>query len=246
MSPTSLEDLDRGQQRRLVARSAIRIAASTAVLVALYALLPAAGRSGARAISELVFGLVVFAVILVYQVRSILGAEHPELRAAEALALAVALPALVIVFAFSYLALSRASHANFSEPLDHVGATYFTVTVISTVGFGDTTAKTDLARVLVTIQILLDLVLVAWSCGRSCSPPGSACAADRANAHRPRARIALESQTEDEQASDAPSAGCSCRGAPSVTRRHVPKTATGTVTRATGARHRPSRRRDGR
>jgi voltage-gated potassium channel len=121
-------------------------------------LLPAAGRSGARAISELVFGLVVFAVILVYQVRSILGAEHPELRAAEALA--VALPVLVIVLAFSYLSLSRASHANFSEPLDHVGAIYFTVTVISTVGFGDITAKTDLARVLVTIQILLDLVLV--------------------------------------------------------------------------------------
>jgi putative transposase len=40
------------------------------------------------------------------------------------------------------------------------GEFYFTVTVMSTVGFGDIAAKTDAARVLVTIQILLDLVFL--------------------------------------------------------------------------------------
>jgi subtilase family serine protease len=44
--------------------------------------------------------------------------------------------------------------------MDKVDALYFTVTVFSTVGFGDITAKTDLARTLVTIQMLFNLVVV--------------------------------------------------------------------------------------
>jgi voltage-gated potassium channel len=34
---------------------------------------------------------------------------------------------------------------------------YFTITVIGTVGFGATAAKSDIARVIVSIQIVLDL-----------------------------------------------------------------------------------------
>ncbi len=37
---------------------------------------------------------------------------------------------------------------------------YFTVTVFSTVGFGDITAKTDLARTLVTLQMIFSLVVL--------------------------------------------------------------------------------------
>ena len=42
------------------------------------------------------------------------------------------------------------SASNFSEPLTRTGALYFTVTVFSTVGFGDITAKTEAARLVVT------------------------------------------------------------------------------------------------
>jgi voltage-gated potassium channel len=158
MSPSSFEDLDPKRRRRLVLRSAMRIAGSTVVLMLVYALTPVAGRSGARALLELTVGLLVFAGLLAWHLRRIVRSDHPELRAAEALAVAV--PILIIVFAFTYLSLSRANPANFSQPLDRIGAMYFTVTVVSTVGFGDIVAKTDAARVLVTIQILLDLVLV--------------------------------------------------------------------------------------
>jgi len=41
-----------------------------------------------------------------------------------------------------------------------IDAMYFTVTVFSTVGFGDITAKTDLARSIVTIQMLFNLVVL--------------------------------------------------------------------------------------
>ena len=155
---TSFEDLDRAQQRRVAVRSTIRIVTSTVVLVVLYALLPAASNSSAKTLVQLLIGLAVFLGVLVRQVLSILDAEHPEVRAIETLALAV--PLLIIVFAFTYLSLSHAHASNFSEPLDHVGAVYFTVTVISTVGFGDIVARTDVARILVCVQILLDLGLL--------------------------------------------------------------------------------------
>jgi len=158
MSPTSFDDLPPRQRRRLVARSALRIGATTVLLIVLYAVIPVAGHKGFGAVLGLALGLLVFAAVMARLIRSIIRAEHPELRAAEALAVAV--PVLIIVFAFTYLSVSEANPATFSQPLDRISAVYFTVTVISTVGFGDIVAKTDGARLLVTIQILLDLVLV--------------------------------------------------------------------------------------
>ena len=105
MSPTSLEDLDRRQQQRVVARSAIRILVSAVLLFALYGALPVADRTGLGTLLELFIGLIIFAAVLGWQVLKIMGAEHPELRAAEALAIAV--PVVLIVFAFTYLSLSH-------------------------------------------------------------------------------------------------------------------------------------------
>lgn len=158
MSPTTLDDLDRRERRRLVVRSALRIVITTVLLIALYLLVPDPGHSGTRALVELGVGLVLFAALLGWHVSRILNADHPELRAVEALAVSV--PVLIFVFAYTYLSLYRAGHSSFSEPLDHMGAVYFTVSVLSTVGFGDIVAKTDVGRLLVTIQILLDLVVV--------------------------------------------------------------------------------------
>ena len=153
--PTSFAELDRRQRRRLFARSGGRILLAILLLLGLYAALPAASHTGVRVVLELTAGLLVFIGLLTWQVRSILDADHPEVRAVEALA--VAAPTLIVVFAFTYLSLSHVQQSNFSEPLDHIGAMYFTVTVAVTVGFGDIVAKTDLARLLVTIQMVLDV-----------------------------------------------------------------------------------------
>ncbi len=158
MSPSSLEDLDRRQQRRVVGRSALRILVSIVLLFVLYGALPVADRTGLGTLAELLVGLIIFVGMLGWQVLKIMGAEHPELRAAEALAIAV--PVVLIVFAFTYLSLSRSEPGSFSEPLNHVRAIYFVITVISTVGFGDITPKTDAAMILVSFQIVLDLILL--------------------------------------------------------------------------------------
>ena len=52
-------------------------------------------------------------------------------------------------FSAIYLAISHGNGGNFTEPLDHIRALYLTITVFSTVGFGDITPRTDCARVLV-------------------------------------------------------------------------------------------------
>jgi voltage-gated potassium channel len=158
VSPTSLESLDRREQQRVITRSAIRILVSVVLLFALYGALPAADRTGAGTLLRLFVGLIIFGAVLGWQVLKIMGAEHPELRAAEALAIAV--PIVVIVFAFTYLSMSHVQPGSFSEPLNHVRAVYFVITVISTVGFGDITPKTDSAMIVVSFQIMLDLVLL--------------------------------------------------------------------------------------
>ena len=52
------------------------------------------------------------------------------------------------------------SAGTFSQPMTRTDALYFTVTVFSTVGFGDITAVTEAARVLVTGQMIAGIVIV--------------------------------------------------------------------------------------
>jgi hypothetical protein len=53
---------------------------------------------------------------------------------------------------------AQASAVNFGGRLSHTDGLYFTVTVFSTVGFGDLTAKTETARLVVTGQMIADLI----------------------------------------------------------------------------------------
>lgn len=148
------------ERRRLILRSAFRIVGFTAVLLALYAFVPIpVGRSGALAVLGMAAGLIFFLLATGWQIRNIMRDEHPVLRAIEAVSLA--LPILIFVFAFSYLTLSRAEPASFSEHLDRVDAVYYTTSTLTTVGFGDITADSTGARVLVSIQMLFDLALIA-------------------------------------------------------------------------------------
>jgi Ion channel/Bacterial regulatory proteins, gntR family len=69
-------------------------------------------------------------------------------------------PLFLLLFASSYVVMARMSASNFGERLTHTDGLYFTVTVFSTVGFGDITAKSQAARLVVTGQIIADLVIL--------------------------------------------------------------------------------------
>jgi voltage-gated potassium channel len=147
------------ERRRVLARSGLRILGIVLGMLALYAVVPVPGSSGAAALVGMLVGLVLFVVLVGWQLHTIVRAEHPVLRAVETVSLA--LPLLVIVFAFTYLTISRADPQSFSEHLGRVDAMYFTVSTVSTVGLGDITPVSAGARVIVTFQMLFDLALLA-------------------------------------------------------------------------------------
>ncbi|WP_405526338.1 potassium channel family protein [Streptomyces canus] len=137
-----------------VARS---IGMATGLIVAYY-LLPMDESFDAGTIAGLVLGLLALTALFLWQIRAIARSRYPQLRAVESLAALVTLFALL--FATSYFLLERATPGSFTEPLTRTDALYFTLTVISTVGFGDITAHTETARVMTMIQMVGGLLLV--------------------------------------------------------------------------------------
>jgi len=145
-------------RRRAVRRMLVRALLTSAALVVLYYKLPMTGALDASTIALLVVGLLVFAVLIVWQVRAILRSEFPALRAIEALAAAI--PLFLLLFASAYVMMANAQAGAFTEPLTKTNALYFTVTVFATVGFGDIVPKTEGARVATMAQMIGDLVVV--------------------------------------------------------------------------------------
>jgi voltage-gated potassium channel len=134
------------------------VTGSVAVLVTVYYLLPVDHSSTPVAVAILVVGLAGFIVLVAFHVRFVIRSPHPTVRAVEALAISV--PFFLLLFAGTYVALSAISASNFGEHLSHTDGLYFAVTVFSTVGFGDITAKSQTARLVVTGQMIADVVIL--------------------------------------------------------------------------------------
>lgn len=157
MTVDPFQKLPPAKRRRLILLGVLRGLLTTIVLVVLYYVLPYRSLNGETAV-RLLAGLLVFVGITVWQVRTISGSRYPALKAAEALGLV--LPLYLVVFASTYYVLERASTANFSMPLTRTDALYFTVTVFSTVGFGDIVPRSEVARIVLIVQMLGDLALL--------------------------------------------------------------------------------------
>ena len=92
--------------------------------------------------------------------------RYPQVKAVEVLALI--LPLCLLAFASTYYVMEQASVADFTQPLTRTDALYFTVTVFSTVGFGDIVLRSEAARVVLVVQMLGDLALL----GAGADPAG--------------------------------------------------------------------------
>ncbi|MFD6187412.1 potassium channel family protein [Streptomyces goshikiensis] len=147
-----------GSGRRQALFASLRALVTAGALVAGYYLLPLGSAFTVGPVLALVGGIAVLALLLAWQIRRITLSPWPGLRAMEALAVTV--PLVVLLFATTYWLMERSVPGSFSETLSRTGALYFSMTVFSTVGFGDITARSDAARLLTTGQMTVNFLLV--------------------------------------------------------------------------------------
>src|SRR6478735_1514146 len=154
-----LHALPAAKRRRLIIIGLLRALAVTAALVVAYYLLPLDHLAGVPLGVSLAAGLLALAAMAAYQVQAIITARYPGIRPIEALATTA--PLFLLLFAATYVQMARADPSNFNMyPLTRTDSLYFTITVFATVGFGDITAASQTCRLLVTAQMILDLIVL--------------------------------------------------------------------------------------
>lgn len=138
----------------VVARSVVTVV----VLVVTYFAIPLDARTD-RGTAVLFFtGLALLVGLIGWQLQAIVRARYPVLRALEAFTSAV--PLYLLLFAATYVVVAAAAPASFTQTLTRIDALYFTMTVFATVGFGDIAPVSQAARVLVTVQMVGNLLVL--------------------------------------------------------------------------------------
>jgi hypothetical protein len=155
---TPVADVAGGPGRRPVLAGIARTLLTSTGVVILYFVLPFDREFSAGTLVALGAGVLVMGLLVAWQVRWILRSPHPALRAVEAIALS--LPLFLLLFASAYEVLSASRPDSFTEPLSRIDSLYFVVTVFATVGFGDISPVSELARLLVTVHMVGNLVLI--------------------------------------------------------------------------------------
>ncbi|RZL73175.1 MAG: two pore domain potassium channel family protein [Rhodococcus sp. (in: high G+C Gram-positive bacteria)] len=145
--------------RRTQLRSAIlRPILTTALLLALYFFVPLDNMNDLRRWLLLVGAICVFGAVTAWEFSRILRSRYPVQQAVETIA--TVLPLYLLGFSILYYLLAAVNPGSFSTSLSRMASLYFTVTVFSTVGFGDISALSDTGRAVVTIQMITNLALL--------------------------------------------------------------------------------------
>lgn len=144
----------RGEQLR---RAFLRCVATVTVFFGLFFVLPFRGE---RWWVGALVGTALLALMLplaVRRLRRVLTSERPLFEAFESVVQLVTM--LIVGFASVYYAMDR--DVLEIQGLDtRVDSLYVTVTTLSTVGFGDITPVTQEARLVVTAQMMIDIVFL--------------------------------------------------------------------------------------
>ncbi len=142
----------------VLALAALRSLGVVVATLVVYAVLPIKKESAAAVAVFAGVSLLAILVVFVRQVMRISRSARPTLAAVEALCLVFGM--FLAMFALTYVSMSVSAPESFTQPVDKVDGIYFSVTVLATVGFGDIAAVSPMARVVVTLQMVLDLVLI--------------------------------------------------------------------------------------
>ena len=145
--------------RSPTARMLVRSALTVLGLLALYAVIPVPGQREPLWFTVLMalVGLIMLAwAFITLAQRAQRSTQDTAIRLE---ALVAVLYAFVVFLSLIYLGLAS-KPGQFDELHTRIDALYFTMSTIATVGFGDVHATGQVSRVVVTIQIFLDLIFV--------------------------------------------------------------------------------------
>lgn len=136
-------------------REATRVGVRAVAIIAAYFVLPFERSLWlvTLLIALVLVGLFPFAL---RRFQRVLRSEHPIVDAVNGLL--VSLVALLVSFAALYVLLATRDPASMLGIKTKVDALYFETTMLSTVGFGDVTAASQLARGLVTVNMVMNMV----------------------------------------------------------------------------------------
>lgn len=146
----------------------IRAMVVTAIGLALYLVVPLPREN---TVSEVVILVLALGAVVAVAGWAVQRAWLKEKVAERLRLLALVLYVAVIVFALAYVSIGTSNPAAFTESMDRVDALYFTATVLATVGFGDITAVSHGARLLVTFQMVFNILVVSTALGLIINAP---------------------------------------------------------------------------
>ena len=145
-------------------RPILRSVVALGLVLAVYYAVPVGelpSRAGAVAtVLALLVGLGLLARLVVAQARRQMAAGSRDDEGVQVQTLVLLVYATILLFALSYTALAEATDDQFVGIETKTDALYFTMSTLATVGFGDVHATGQLARAVVTLQIVFNLVFV--------------------------------------------------------------------------------------
>jgi voltage-gated potassium channel len=161
-APTNLlREMDRRRVHQAIAAGIARTLGAATVLLLAYAMIPLGGLSEADLLVRILLATLIVIATVAWQIWAVDKARLPQIRAVEALVVSVSVT--VVAFATAYLNLSRHDPAAFTEPLGKTSSLYFTLTTLTTIGYGDIAAVTDTARIAVMVQMVANVVVIGAS-----------------------------------------------------------------------------------
>jgi voltage-gated potassium channel len=129
------------------------------LLVAVYAVVPTSADVRASLLARLVAVLLLLAATALVMVRQLRLAVRDGDRHIDGLVLAVVI--MTLAFALLYYVLELRHQGQVVGLETRVDALYFTLSTMLTVGYGDIHAEGQVARTLVLIQMVFDVIFVA-------------------------------------------------------------------------------------
>jgi hypothetical protein len=152
------ETLTTWQRRKKIALSILRLSVFAALIVVLYFIFPLTRTAPERSVVVFVGALVLVGILWVAQILSTLQAPYPNLRALESLGTSI--PLFLVLFAATHYLIEYRHTGSYSQPMTRLDSLYLSTTMFTTVGFGDITPVSELARLVTLIQMVGNLILI--------------------------------------------------------------------------------------